>query len=199
MEASQLVDIATCYMVFQTKNYASLVSASPKSISDKRAAKKRKSRAKIVFLDIGTTVRHTFLSSELQCLPHGDPRNLCVNTRIRFLATHSLSLSSIPDKPENIHLMSSAVDNKVCIGEVISFNCSANANPGVTSYQLFENETAILNTSAAGMWSKTLESGGVFVYKCVANNSLGSEYSTSVSVTVNGKRISPSLRNFGKL
>ena len=91
------------------------------------------------------------------------------------------------------------MDNKVCIGEVISFNCSANANPGVTSYQLFENETAILNTSAAGMWSKTLESGGVFVYKCVANNSLGSEYSRSVSVTVNGKRISPSLRNFGKL
>ena len=79
----------TCYMVFQTKTYASLVSASPKSISDKRAAKKRKSFAKIVFLDIGTTVRHTFLSSELQCLPRSDPRNLCVNTRIRLLATHS--------------------------------------------------------------------------------------------------------------
>ena len=91
------------------------------------------------------------------------------------------------------------MNNKACKGKVTSFNCSANANPGVTSYQLFENETAILNTSAAGMWSKTLESGGVFVYKCVANNSLGSEYSTSVSVTVNGKRISPSLRNFGKL
>ena len=199
METSQLVDITTCYMVFQTKTYASLVSASPKSISDKRVAKKRKSLAKIVFLNIETTVRHTFLSSELQCLPHGDPRNLCVNTRIRLLGTHSLSLSSIPDKPENVHLMSSAVDNKACTGEVISFNCSANAYPGVTSYQLFENETAFLNTSAAGMWSKTLESGGVFVYKCVANNSLGSEYSMSVSVTVNGKRISPSLRNFGKL
>ena len=137
-------------MVFQTKTYATLVSASPKSISDKRAAKKRKSRANIVFLDIGTTVRHTFLSSELQCLPHGDPRNLCVNTRIRLLATHPLSLSSIPDKPENIHLMSSAVDNKVCTGEVISFNCSANANPGVTSYQLFENETAIFKHKCRG-------------------------------------------------
>ena len=84
------------------------------------------------------------------------------------------------------------MNNKACKGKVISFNCSANANPAVTSYQLFENETAILNTSALGMWSKTLESGGVFVYKCVANNSVGSEYSTSITVTVNGKQISSS-------
>ena len=96
------------------------------------------------------------------------------------------------DKPENVQLMSSAIEDKACTGEVISFNCSANANPGVMSYQLFENETAILNTSASGMWSKTLESGGVFVYKCVANNSIGSEYSMSITVTVNGKKISPS-------
>ena len=33
-----------------------LESVLPKSISDKRAAKKRKSLAKIVFLDVGTTV-----------------------------------------------------------------------------------------------------------------------------------------------
>ena len=82
--------------------------------------------------------------------------------------------------------------DKACMGKVIfSFSCSANANPGVTSYQLFENETAILNTSAPGMWSRTLESEGVFVYKCVANNSLGSEYNMNVTVTVNGKQISP--------
>ena len=87
--------------------------------------------------------------------------------------------------------MSSAMDDKACTGEVISFNCSVNANPGVTSYQLFENETAILNTSASGMWRKTLESEGVFVYKCVANNSLGSEYSMSVTVTVNDRQTNP--------
>ena len=103
-----------------------------------------------------------------------------------------LIVSSILDKPENVQLMSSTVDSKACMGEVISFNCTANANPGVTSYQLFENETAILNTSASGMWNKTLESEGVFVYKCVANNFLGSEYSMNVTVTVNGKKISPS-------
>ena len=87
--------------------------------------------------------------------------------------------------------MSSAMNNKACRGKVISFNCSANANPGVTSYQLFENETAILNMSASGMWTKTLENKGVFVFKCVAKNSLGSEYSTSVTVAVNGKQNSP--------
>ena len=83
------------------------------------------------------------------------------------------------------------MDGKACRGEFISFNCSVNANPGVTSYQLFENETAILNTSAPGMWSKTLESEGMFVYKCVTNNYIGSEYSMSVTVTVNGKQTNP--------
>ncbi|CAH3161318.1 unnamed protein product, partial [Pocillopora meandrina] len=88
-------------------------------------------------------------------------------------------------KPENVQLMSSAMNDKVCTGKVISFTCSADANPRVTSYQLFENQKAILNTSASGTWSKTLESEGVFIYKCVANNSLGSEYSMDLSVTVN--------------
>ena len=43
---------------FSNKNLCppSLESVLPKSISDKRAAKKRKSLAKIVFLDVGTTV-----------------------------------------------------------------------------------------------------------------------------------------------
>ena len=83
------------------------------------------------------------------------------------------------------------MNDKACKGNVVGFNCSAIANPEVTSYQLFENETAILNTSASGMWNKTLESEGVFVYKCVANNSLGSEYSTSVTITVNSRQINP--------
>ena len=82
------------------------------------------------------------------------------------------------------------MNDKACTGKVISFTCSADANPRVTSYQLFENQKAILNTSASGTWRKTLKIEGVFVYKCVANNSLGSEYSMDLSVTVNGKQIS---------
>ena len=82
------------------------------------------------------------------------------------------------------------MNDKACTGKVISFTCSADADPRVTSYQLFENQKAILNTSASGTWSKTWESEGVFVYKCVANNSLGSGYSMNVPFTVNGKQIS---------
>ena len=82
------------------------------------------------------------------------------------------------------------MNDKACTGKVISFTCSADADPRVTSYQLFENKKAILNRSASGTWIKTLESEGTFVYKCVANNSLGSEYSMNVPLTVNGKQIS---------
>ena len=91
------------------------------------------------------------------------------------------------DKPENVQLTTSATNNKACQGDVISINCSADAKPSVTSYQLFENDTVILDTNPSGMWSKNLANGGMFIYKCKANNTLGSAYSTSVTVTVNGK------------
>ena len=87
----------------------------------------------------------------------------------------------------NLQLKASAVSSKACKGETISMNCSADAVPYVTSYKLLENGYVILDTS--GMWSRTLTSGGVFVYDCVANNSLGSTESESVTVTVNGKQL----------
>ena len=89
------------------------------------------------------------------------------------------------DKPEDVQLKTATVDSNVCKGETISINCSADAAPFVTSYELFENGFVILDTS--GMWNRTLSSGRVFIYKCVANNSLGSTESDSVTVTVNGK------------
>ena len=85
-----------------------------------------------------------------------------------------------------MELNTSAVDGKTCKGETISINCSADAVPSVTSYELFENELMIEGTS--GMWNRTLPSAEVFIYKCVANNSLGSGKSESVTVTVNGKQ-----------
>ena len=44
------------------------------------------------FLDVETTFHHTFLSSELHWVTRGDSKNLCANTRIRLLITHSLDL-----------------------------------------------------------------------------------------------------------
>ena len=74
---------------------------------------------------------------------------------------------------------------KACRGESISINCSADALPSVTSYQLLENDIAILDTS--GKWNKTFTTGGVFNYKCVAINTVGTGKSESVTITVNGE------------
>ena len=90
--------------------------------------------------------------------------------------------------PDNVLLETSAVNDKACRGDVISINCSADAVPSVTAYQLFENDSLILDTS--GMWSKTFTTEGKFVYKCVPNNSLGTGESASVTVTVNGNFVS---------
>ena len=64
--------------------------------------------------------------------------------------------------------------------------CSADAVPSAMSFQLFKDNVP-METSDSGMWAKPLSEGGVFAYKCVANNSIGSTSSTNVSITVNGK------------
>ena len=83
-----------------------------------------------------------------------------------------------------MQLVTSAAGNKACRGDVITITCSADAVPSVTSYQLFENNTAILDTS--GMWTRNYTAEGRFIYKCVANNSLGTGESGIITVTVNG-------------
>ena len=89
-------------------------------------------------------------------------------------------------KPENVELAISAMNNKSCLGDVVNFTCSAHANPAVSLYQLFENDTALLDTNAVGMWNRTFTSGGVYFYKCVANNTLGSINSRSGMLMVRG-------------
>ena len=86
-----------------------------------------------------------------------------------------------------MQLKTSVMDNKACKGDMIGFNCSAYARPSVTSYQLFENDNAILDANPSGLWKRNVSNGGVFTYKCMVNNSLGSEVSSFVMVTVNGK------------
>ena len=90
-----------------------------------------------------------------------------------------------------MQLETSAADNKACRDDVVSINCSAEAVPSEISYQLFENDKAILDTS--GMWTRNLTTEGTFIYKCMANNSLGTGESESVTVTVNGNFVSFSL------
>ena len=100
---------------------------------------------------------------------------------------HNFS-SVLEDKPGNLQLTTAVLDNKACKDDMIlSVNCLAGANPSVTSYQLYENDNAIFDANPLGMWERNVLTVGVFIYKSVANNSLGSEVSSSVMVTVNGK------------
>ena len=90
------------------------------------------------------------------------------------------------DKPENVQLTTNASANKACQNAILKLNCSVgDANPEVTSYQLFRNGTDV-GESNTRMWVQTLSNSGVLMYKCVANNSVGSSETPSVSITVNG-------------
>ena len=81
----------TYFVGILIKNFTSHASTSLLIICDKTSGKKRLSLS-IFFLVVETTFRHIFPSGELQCLSHGDLRNLCANTRILLLATHSLMM-----------------------------------------------------------------------------------------------------------
>ena len=88
-------------------------------------------------------------------------------------------------KPENIQL--TVNDSSVCQGDVFSLSCSADGNPAVEVYQLFENDVLVSRSSRSPLvWSKTATTGGVFAYRCVADNSVGRANATT-TVTVNGK------------
>ena len=72
---------------------------------------------------------------------------------------------------------------------MINFTCSADGNPTVDTYQLFQNDTLVTDgTNSHGMWNRKMSDGGVFIYKCVANNTVGAGQSESVTVTVNGEQ-----------
>ena len=91
------------------------------------------------------------------------------------------------DKPENFQFAASEIE--VCQDKVINFTCSADGNPAVHTYQLFENDTLVTDGSNShGMWNRTMSTGGVFIYKCVANNTVGTGRSESVTVTVDGEQ-----------
>lgn len=81
--------LITCFVVIRTKIYTSLVSTLSSPIYDKTAAKKRWSLSKIFCWKSKRRFAIYFLSSNFQCSPCADPRNLCANARIRLLTIHS--------------------------------------------------------------------------------------------------------------
>ena len=77
-------------------------------------------------------------------------------------------------------------DSSICQGDVFNLSCSADGNPPVHSYSLLENDT-LLNTSGSSVVTRTASTGEVLVYRCEANNTVGTA-NVSTTVTVNGKK-----------
>ena len=89
------------------------------------------------------------------------------------------------DPPENVQLTASKAG--ACQDDIITLNCTAKSKPSADNYQLFENDTLVSDVGSSGLWKKKMFNGGVFVYKCLANNVGGTGNSTAVTVIVNGK------------
>ena len=90
------------------------------------------------------------------------------------------------DKPDDVHLTTNTT-NKVCAGIIINFTCSAEANPAVHTYLLYENDTVIYSMGL-GTVIKKLENAGQFVFRCEANNSVhDAGRSSDTILTVRGE------------
>ena len=86
-----------------------------------------------------------------------------------------------------MELTTNVTSNKACLNDVVFFNCSAaDANPAVALYQFFENDV-LFGSSSSGMFSKMVMNSGNLTYKCVANNTAGTQSSQYVAITVSGK------------
>ena len=66
----------------------------------------------------------------------------------------------------------------------MNLTCYADANPAVDNYTLFKSGSVVI-TSSLGVWSITMNTAGQFVYRCEANNSVGSGSGKSSDVTFN--------------
>ena len=80
-------------------------------------------------------------------------------------------------------------DSVVSKRDVFSITCSADGQPAVHTYQLFENEIPVNDgNSSAGVWiRKDLKEGDVS-YRCVAYNTVGTT-KTTVNVTLKGTEV----------
>jgi len=91
------------------------------------------------------------------------------------------------DDPGNVSLNVSVSSNQVCAVVMVRFTCTAEANPPVHSYRLYENGRMIANMDGSGVWIRTLNTSGQFNYSCEAINSVGNDKSNDIPLTVGGE------------
>ena len=86
-----------------------------------------------------------------------------------------------------MQLLTNFTANKTCPGSFWNFTCLVGpAKPDMFSYQLLANDV-VVDTDSLGMWVRFLSSSGVFTYKCLANNTVGTTISENEkNITVAG-------------
>ena len=103
-----------------------------------------------------------------------------VDSKCRYIALIIFSV-----KPENVRLVATNIGDEACQNDSVSLSCSADASPPVSSYQFFENDV-LLGSNNSGMWTTSLSSSGMLIYRCVASNVVGAANSANVSIDVGG-------------
>ena len=88
-------------------------------------------------------------------------------------------------KPENVRLVATNIGDEACQNDSVSLSCSADGSPPVSSYQFFENNV-LLGSNNSGVWTTSLSSSGMLIYRCVASNLVGAANSANVSIDVGG-------------
>ena len=74
----------------------------------------------------------------------------------------------------------------ICIGTIVNLTCKANANPLVDTYTLYKNNDVVAQRQEI-METETLGLPGQYIYRCEANNSVGTGRSGDTILTVGGK------------
>ena len=95
----------------------------------------------------------------------------------------------LPDDPDQVNL-DIAPSGTVCRGSIVQFTCTANANPPVHTYVLFQNGTRD-STNESGTWTKIMNSVGKFVFKCEAQSLKGNGTSKDTLLNVDGEIAGP--------
>jgi len=75
----------------------------------------------------------------------------------------------------------------VCTGSVVTFTCTADANPPVHTYRLYENGGVNESLGGSGVTTRSLNTSGQFNYSCDASNSEGTGRSNNTVLTVEGE------------
>ena len=101
---------------------------------------------------------------------------------IKLIPNHSF----LADTPKSTRLTANGTSNETSLGLIVKFTCAADANPAVESYSLYEDDT-IVDMDVSGVWIRPLSKFGHVMYRCKANNSVGSGISNSITLTVGGK------------